>query len=53
MHIRIMQADPLNVFTQKIQRTPHPAYSPDLTPRNFFLFSDIKRKFTEYDSPTR
>jgi hypothetical protein len=38
---------------QKIQRIPHPAYSPDLTPSDFFLFGYIKQKLTEYDIPDR
>jgi hypothetical protein len=44
-----MQGDPPNVFTQTVQRIPHPDYSPDLGPSEFFLFGYIKRKLTEYD----
>jgi hypothetical protein len=36
---------------KKIQWIPYPAYSPDLAPNDFFLFSYIKRKFTEYNIP--
>jgi hypothetical protein len=38
---------------KKIRRIPHPAYSPDLAPSDFFLFDHIKRKLTEYDIPKR
>jgi hypothetical protein len=34
---------------KKIQRIPHPAYSPDVAPNDFFLFGYIKRKLTEYN----
>jgi hypothetical protein len=54
MHMRIMQGDQLNVFTQKtIQRIPHPASGPDFAPSDSFLFGYIKRKLTEYDIPDR
>ena len=26
-----------------VERIPHPAYSPDLAPSNFFLFPNLKR----------
>jgi hypothetical protein len=53
MHSRIIQGDPLNVFTQKIQGIPRPAYIPNLAPSDFFLFGYIKQKFSEYDIPDR
>jgi hypothetical protein len=34
-----------------IQRTPHPAYSADLAPSDFFLFGYIKRRLTEHHIP--
>jgi histone-lysine N-methyltransferase SETMAR len=38
-----------------MQRAPHPAYSPDLAPSDFYLFGSIKQllsgcKFTNQDS---
>jgi hypothetical protein len=45
----VMQGDLPNVFTQKIQQMPHPAYSPDPALSVFFLFGYITRKSTEYD----
>jgi hypothetical protein len=41
------------LHTKKIQRTPHPTYSPDLAPSDFFLFGYIKRELTEYHIPDR
>jgi hypothetical protein len=32
---------------------PHPPYSPDLAPSDFFLFGYIKEKLTDYDYRTR
>jgi hypothetical protein len=38
---------------KRIERAQHPASSPDLAPKDFFLFGDIKSKLTEYDIPDR
>jgi hypothetical protein len=37
-----MQGDPLNIFTQKIQRIPHPAQRLGLASSDFFLFGYIQ-----------
>jgi hypothetical protein len=38
---------------KKIQRIPHPAYSPDVAPYDFFLFGSIKPKLTGANIPDR
>jgi transposase len=37
----------------KAKRMPHPAYSPDLAPSDFFLFGYVKGKLTDYQCETR
>jgi hypothetical protein len=32
---------------------PHPAYSPDIAPSDFFLFGFLKEKLPEYHIPDR
>jgi hypothetical protein len=32
---------------------PHPAYSPDLAPSDFFLFGYLKEKLIDYNCETR
>jgi histone-lysine N-methyltransferase SETMAR len=39
--------------TTKINRIPHPSYSPDIAPSDFFRFDYVKEKLTEYDIPDR
>jgi transposase len=38
-----------------VRLAPHPPYSPDLTPSDFFLFGYLKTKMLglEFDSPTQ
>jgi hypothetical protein len=35
-------------YAPKAKRVPHPVYSPNLAPNDFFLFGFIKMKLTEY-----
>jgi histone-lysine N-methyltransferase SETMAR len=37
------------IRASKAERLPHPAYSPDLAPSDFFLFEDLKEKLTDYN----
>jgi hypothetical protein len=46
MHFRIMEGDPLDIFTQKDTADTAPGSQPDLAPRNFLLFGYVKREFT-------
>jgi histone-lysine N-methyltransferase SETMAR len=32
----------------RMTRAPHPPYSPDLVPSDFFLFGDVKRQLSGY-----
>jgi hypothetical protein len=36
------------IKASRAERLPHPTYSPDLTPIDFFLFKHIKRKPSDY-----
>jgi hypothetical protein len=36
------------VTRNEMKRTPHPPYSPDLAPLDFFLFGYVKRKLMGY-----
>jgi hypothetical protein len=35
-----------------MKQAPHPPYSPDLAPSDFFLFDYVKGKLTEYRAET-
>jgi hypothetical protein len=39
----------------RMKQAPHPPYSPDLAPADFFLFGDVKRKLMGYhtESPSK
>jgi transposase len=60
MYIHLDNARPHNsrratecLSRTKAKRVPHPAYSPDLAPSDFFLFGFLKTKLQEYDIPDR
>jgi histone-lysine N-methyltransferase SETMAR len=36
----------------RMKQAPHPPYSPDLAPSDFFLFGDVKGKLVEYCAET-
>jgi hypothetical protein len=53
LHADSAPARRANVWTDHIKRNgrkraPHPPYSPDLAPSEFFLFGDVKRKLIGY-----
>jgi hypothetical protein len=41
------------IETATAEHLPHPAYSPDLTPSDFFLFGYIKGKLSDYNCQSR
>jgi transposase len=41
------------IQASRAQRLPHPAYSPDLAPSDFFLFGYLKEKLTDFPCATR
>jgi hypothetical protein len=41
------------ILASKAGRLPHPAYSPDLAPSDFFLFGHLKEKVIDYNCETR
>jgi hypothetical protein len=36
----------------RMKQAPHPLYSPDLAPSDFFIFTDVKGKLTGYRAET-
>jgi hypothetical protein len=36
------------ITRNEMNRAPHPPYSPDLAPSDFFLFGEVKRKLMGY-----
>jgi histone-lysine N-methyltransferase SETMAR len=42
----------LKLEHNKIERAPHPAYSPDIIPCGFWLFGFLKRKLKEHQLST-
>jgi hypothetical protein len=44
---------PERIRASKAERLPHPAYSPDLAPSDFFLFEYLKDKLTETNYETQ
>jgi hypothetical protein len=42
----------LKLEHNKIERTPHPAYSPDISPYGFWLFDFLKEKLKEQELST-
>jgi histone-lysine N-methyltransferase SETMAR len=41
------------IASSRARRLPHPAYSPDLAPSDFFAFGYLKEKLMEFDCVSR